>query len=154
MGVGELVEQARLAHACLAHERHHLPVPGTGALQDVAQLVDFGVAADEAREPPRRGCLESGPRRPRSHELVDLDLLPQPFDGRRAKRVDLHVPLAKPEGVSRDERGARARQLLHAGRQVRGLAHRGVVHVEVAPDGAHDDLAGVQTDPDLDVEAL
>ena len=39
-------------------------------------------------------------------------------------------------------------------RQVGGLADRGVVHVEVAPDGADDDLAGIQPDPNLNVNAV
>ena len=48
---------------------------------------------------------------------------------------------------------AGARELLHPRGQVRRLADRGVVHVEIAADGANDDLAGVQPDPDLDTAA-
>ena len=61
---------------------------------------------------------------------------------------------ARPTGGLGDHRGARTRQLLHACGEVGGLAHRGVLHVEVAADRADDDLAGVDADPDLHVEAL
>jgi len=37
---------------------------------------------------------------------------------------------------------------------MRGLAHRRVVHVEVAPDGPHHDLARVHADPDLDIDPM
>jgi hypothetical protein len=37
---------------------------------------------------------------------------------------------------------------------VRGLAYRGVVHAEVAADGADDDLARVEADTDLDQYAF
>ena len=64
------------------------------------------------------------------------------------------MAIGQPPGGLGDHGGARARQLLHAGGEVRGLSHRGVLDVEVAADGAHDDLAGVDADPDLHVEAL
>jgi hypothetical protein len=37
---------------------------------------------------------------------------------------------------------------------VSGLAHRGVIHVQVAPDGPDDHLPRVQTDPDLYLDAV
>ncbi len=43
---------------------------------------------------------------------------------------------------------------MSASGQVRGLADGGVVHVQIAADGAHDDLAGVQTDTDLHLDAV
>jgi hypothetical protein len=46
--------------------------------------------------------------------------------------------------------GVRRRGLLHARGQMRGLAHRGVVEVQIGADGAHEDFTGVQTDADRD----
>ena len=37
---------------------------------------------------------------------------------------------------------------------MRGLAHGGVVHAEIAADRAHDDIAGVEPDADLHLHAL
>ena len=85
---------------------------------------------------------------------IDLDRLAQPLDGHRAKRIDLNALLAQPERVPCHERGAGPRELLHPGRQMGRLPDGGIVHAEIAPNGAHDDLARVQADPDLDVEAL
>ena len=47
-------------------------------------------------------------------------------------------------------RCARGGDLLHPRGEMRGLADRGVVHAQVVADRAHDDLAGVQADADLD----
>ncbi len=49
---------------------------------------------------------------------------------------------------------ARRGQLLHAGRQVRGLAHGRVVHVQVVANGPHHHLAGVEADADLHGHAM
>ena len=46
---------------------------------------------------------------------------------------------------------ARRGQLLHARRQVRRLAHRRVVHVQVVADRPHHHLPGVEPDPDVHV---
>jgi hypothetical protein len=46
------------------------------------------------------------------------------------------------------------RELLHARRQVRGLANGCVVHAQIAADGAHDDLPGVDPDADLRLHSL
>ena len=50
VGVGELVDQPRLAHAGLADDGDDLPPAGAGLAEDPAQVLDLGVAADEARE--------------------------------------------------------------------------------------------------------
>jgi hypothetical protein len=44
--------------------------------------------------------------------------------------------------------------LLQARRQMRGLSHGGVIHPEIAPDGADDDLARVEPDPDVQREPV
>ena len=48
-----------------------------------------------------------------------------------------------------DEHAAGSRRRLHAGGQVRGVAHGGVVHPQVVPDAADDDEAGVEPDSHL-----
>src|SRR5207244_889018 len=45
-------------------------------------------------------------------------------------------------------------ELLHPGREMRGLTDRGVVHVQIAVYGADDDLARVEPDADLHIDAL
>src|SRR5206468_11383500 len=46
------------------------------------------------------------------------------------------------------------RSLFHARRQVGGLPHCRVVHVQVVADGPHHHLARVQADPDLDLDSV
>ena len=77
-----------------------------------------------------------------------------PLIGHRAERRDLHVPFGEAQGIGGDQDRARDGQVLHACGEVGRLPDRRVVHVEVAADGAHDDLAGVQADADLDRDAL
>jgi hypothetical protein len=70
------------------------------------------------------------------------------------ERLDLHVTLGQTQRIWADQRRPGRCQLLHARGQVRSLAHRGVVHVQIAADRAHDDLTGVEPDADLHQEAL
>jgi hypothetical protein len=53
-----------------------------------------------------------------------------------------------------EKNAARLSEQLHPGGEMGGLADRGVVHVQVAADGPHHDLAGVQADPDLDADPV
>ena len=48
VGVDHLVHQARLAHAGLAHQRHHLPVPGTRPLQRLVQRLQLRSAVPQS----------------------------------------------------------------------------------------------------------
>jgi hypothetical protein len=73
MGVGEPVGQPRLAHPGLAHDRDDLPPTGAGLPQDPAEVLDLGVAADEAGEAPEDSGLESRPGLSRPRQLEDVD---------------------------------------------------------------------------------
>jgi len=67
---------------------------------------------------------------------------------------DLHEALGEREGLGGEQGRAGIGELLHARDEVRGLAYRGVVHVQVGADGAHDDLARVQAHADADGDAV
>ena len=70
----------------------------------------------------------------------------------RPERLEVQVGVGEAREGLGDEDRSRAGELLHAGGEMGGLPHRAVVHAEVAPDGAHDDLARVEPDPDLHTE--
>ena len=53
VGVDELIDQARLAHARLAHQRHHLAMPRPRLCQGLLQGVSSVLPPHKAREPPR-----------------------------------------------------------------------------------------------------
>jgi hypothetical protein len=149
-GLDKLGEQPRLSHPCLAHHRHDLAVAHAGPVEGVPELLELGGTADEAGEAARGGRLEPRPHRASTRHLVDLHRLTQAPDGHSPQRLDLHQALDQPQHRRRDEDRARHDHLLHPGRQMRRLPHRGVVHAQVAADGPHHHLARVQ--PDADVE--
>ena len=149
MGVGDLPHQPRLAHAGLADQGHELAMPRGGAAERLAKLLDLGLAPDEAGEPPGGGGLEPRTQRARPEHLVDLDGRLQTLDRHRSEGLDGDEALDEAERVRGQEGGAGAGELLHAGREVRGLSHRRVVHAEIAPDGPHDDLPRVEPDANL-----
>ncbi len=149
MGVGELPEEPRLAHARLSDHRDHLAVPLARPVEGAAELVQLRAPADEAREPPPRRGLEAGAGGAGPRQLEHFDRLGESLDRHRAKRGDLDEALGQAHCPSGEPDTAGRRELFHAGGQVRGLAHRGIVHAEIAPDRAHHDVAGVDPDADL-----
>ena len=94
MRVGQLVDEARLAHPRLADDRHHLAVPVSGDLLGAAELLQLGVAADEARQPATGGRLQAGARRACPRHLVDLHCVGEPLHRHGAERFDLDVTLS------------------------------------------------------------
>ena len=125
-----------------------------GKLLRAPELLQLGVAADEAREPAPGGRLQAGSHGAAASHLEDLHRFAQPLDVDGAERLDLYEALGQTQRLRAHERGARRRELLHARGQVRRLAHGGVVDVQVAADGAHDDLSRVEPDTDLHVHAV
>jgi len=67
-------------------------------------------------------------------QLEHLDRLGESLDRHLAQRLDLDIALGKPERLGAEQRGSRPRELLDTRGQMRRLPHRGVVHVQVAPD--------------------
>ena len=59
VGVEELVDQARFAHAGLAEERHHLPLAALRALQRLVQRGQLRLPAHKAGESTGDGRLQA-----------------------------------------------------------------------------------------------
>jgi hypothetical protein len=55
--------RARLADTGLSNEAHNLTMTVAGELLDAAELLKFGIATDEPRQPASGARLEPGPRR-------------------------------------------------------------------------------------------
>jgi hypothetical protein len=70
------------------------------------------------------------------------------------ERLDLHEAFGEPQRLGRQADRARRRKLLHPGGQVRRLPHGGVVHPQIAADGAHEDVSGIEPGADLHLDAL
>ena len=106
MGVGELPEETRLAHARLPDHGDHLAVAQAGPVESVAELLQLCVPADKAREPPPRRGLEAGAGGAGPRQLEHLDRLAEPLDRRRAERSDLDEARRSVPAVSRMLPGA------------------------------------------------
>ena len=155
VGVDELIDQARLAHPGLADQRHHLAVPRPGLLPGPAvSAASSCCRPTKRREAPRRRCLQAPPDGTGPDQLKDLDGLGQPLDRHRPQGGDLHQALHQPQRRGRQQNGARRGQLFHARRQMRRLAHRRVVHVQVVANRAHHDFPGVEPHAHLHLQAL
>jgi hypothetical protein len=149
MRVEKLVDEPRLAHPRLADDRPDLTVAIDRELLGAAELLQLGIATDEAGQPAPGGRLQAGPRLASPRHFVDLHRLGQTLNQHRAQRFHLDVAFSQRQRLGRDHDPARIRELLHPRGQVRGLANRRVVHAQIAANGPHDDLPGVQPDADL-----
>ena len=83
VGVGDLPDEPRLADARLADDRDHLAVARGRAPERLAELLQLGVAPDEAGQPARGRRVEPRARRPGAGQLVDLDRRLEPLDRHR-----------------------------------------------------------------------
>ena len=154
MRVRDLPDEAGLPDAGLAHDRHELAVAGPRVPERLPELLQLGVAPDEARQPPGRGCPEPRPHQTEPRELVYLDGIHQPLQGHRPEGRDLDIALRQPQRVRRQQGHPRPGELLHPSSQMRRLAHGGVVHAEVGADGPDDHLPGVEPDSNLHVDSV
>ena len=140
----ELIGQARLAHASLAYQRHHLAVPGLRLRQRLVQGLQFVLPPDKARQPPGGGSLQAPPQCGDPYQLKRLHWRRQALDRHGPQGLDAHQALHQPPGGCGEQDGPRRGQLFHARRQVRVLAYRRVVHVQIVANGPHHHLAGVE----------
>jgi hypothetical protein len=147
--VGELPEEARLADPGFADHCHDLAVPGAGSLQGLAELLQLRVAPDEACQAAGSGRLQPRAYDARADNLKDLETDFQAFDRSLPEGLHRHVAFGQIQRLGRDEDGPRHGHLLQARRQVRRLTDGRVVHMKVAPNRTHNDLAGVHADPDM-----
>ena len=154
VGMGELVEQARLADTGLADHGDDLAVAAAGPVERPPQGLDFGLAPDEPAEPARQGGLEARPHGRRAGQLEDLDGRLQPLDRDRTEPVHLNEPLGELQRIAGNPDGAGNRELFHPAREMRRLADGVVVHRQVVADGPHHHLARVEPDPDLHFDAV
>jgi hypothetical protein len=93
VGVAKLIEQPRLPHAGLAHQRHHLTVPGLRLCQGLLQGLQLGLPPHKAGEATSRGRLQARPHHAGARHLVDFHWVAQAPDGHGPQRLDPHKAL-------------------------------------------------------------
>ena len=154
VGLDPLIHQAGLPHPGLAHDGHDLTVASAGLRERLAQGGAFRLAPHKAGEAPRGGSLEAAAQRAGPDQLVHLHRLGHPPDRYCSQRLYPYQALDQPQGRRRQANRPWRRQLLHARRQVRGLAHCRVVHMQVVTDSPHHYISGVEADAQLYFQAL
>jgi hypothetical protein len=150
----ELAQQAGLAHARLAHQRHRAVLPLANAAEESLQDFHLRRPPHEARQPPRRRRLQARARGGGADNLVDFHRRLEPAHRHGAQQLHVDPSPGKAHGVGGGQDGARLGHLFHAGGQMHGLAHGGVVRVQLVADGAHHRLARVQAHADLQRHAV
>ena len=134
--LAKLVEEPRLAHACLRDNPDHLPLTGLDLRQ---HLVQHGQVALAAGKPTQGALPQPRSRRPPwpgPEECVGRHRGGHAFDLERRDRLQVHLVLHQSTGGLADEDHPRRGALLEAGGQVRGVAHGRVVHAQVVADTA------------------
>ncbi len=154
-GSDELPEETRLPDPRLAGHSDHLAPAEDCLLACPLQPLELVSAADEAGESAHR---HSG-RQPRADgsrpdETIDVDRSRDPLHAPWPQRLHLDEAIHESLRCRRHQGGPGLRELLHARRQMRRVAHRRVVQMAIVAEGPHHDLAGIQADPYADLERL
>src|SRR5262249_4137412 len=148
----ELVTEAALSRARLRSNQNDGRPSRLRLAQSFLEQNELPATADEGGEAARPGALEAA---------VDLAWTPQLEHAHGNARtlqtlfptvVEVEEALREAHGLFGHRDAAGWRQLLHAGGEPHDVALRGVVHAQVVPDPAHDDLAGVQAHPHRELE--
>src|SRR5688572_33457308 len=96
----QLMDQARLAHAGLAHERQDPSPPSAGVLQGLPQLFHLSAPPDETSQTPSGSSVEARLDRACASDLVDRDWLGQAFHRDETARIRFGVAFSEPPRVS------------------------------------------------------
>ena len=153
LAAGELLAEAALPDAGLAHDPHHLRLPRQRALEGGLEAPNLIVAPDEpgeaacSRSPRTSGCT------PGAGELVHAQRPARALHLELAEVGERQVVLDEPRRVLCQVDPVGRRELLHPLREADRVADRGVVHAEVVADRAHDDLARVEPSAHREAEA-
>jgi len=146
----ELVEQPRLADAGIAGDEEDAAAAVRRALVGAAQPPQLGLASAQRGEAAHPRDFEPRAAADLAGDGVGAHGLALALDRELAEVLQEKEAVGEPVRLHGGHDLARLRQIEHARGQVRRVADGGVVHPEVAANGAHDDEAGV--DPDTDAE--
>jgi hypothetical protein len=124
-------------------------MPRPGLLLCLLERQQLLLPSHEAGEPPCCTGLQTPPDRTGPDQLKDLDGLRQPLDRKLPQSIDLDQPFGESEGRGRQPNTAWGGELFHTRRQVGGLAHGGVVHMQIIANRPHHHFARVEAHTDL-----
>ena len=147
-GSQELVAEPRLSNTSLASYPGDLATAVANLGERPVEVIQLSLTAQKRRAPSRdRRMPPVSVRVPFHREHVDEVLHALHCRWLKRRRVDL--PLDQLGSTGRRENGAGCGDLLHPRGEMRGLADRRVVHVQIVADRSDDDLTGVEADTNL-----
>src|SRR5215468_5256272 len=154
VGMRQLMEETRLAYPRITHHGDDLAMPLADLFESGPELLHLSLAPDELAQASENGGLKPSPHLPRRDHLADLDGRLETSHRHGAHRLDLDEALHETACLRGDPDGSGRSELLHASRQMSGLAHRRVVHAEVRADGTNHHVTGVEADTDSHGDAV
>jgi len=140
----ELVEEARFPDPGFPDQEDGVRLTGRRACEGILQEVELALPPNERGQAPVSVELETGAPQTRRHHVPGGHRLGLALE--RERPEGLHLEVARGEAIRRlrGHHVARARRLLHPGRDVGRVAHRGVIHAQVVTDATDDDEARVE----------
>src|SRR5713101_3252509 len=138
------MEEAGLADSRVAHHSDDLSAAGLGEVERFLELLHLTLPTYKPRQPPPSGDLEPCPQGANPKHLVEVDRFADAFDGCRAERLELEIPLRQFVSVLADYDRARSGETLHARGESRRMPNWGVLRVQVVfADRAQHNLTSV-----------
>jgi len=150
----KLVEESRLAEACLSDQEARLAAPLARGLEGGAQRRELLLAPHQRREARRGDGVDAPADGAVGDDAVHANGLGPALDLLLALVLELEEARDEPPDRLGDQDLPGIRARLEARGQVRGVAHGGVVHAQVVADATHDHRAGVDADPHLELDAV
>ena len=150
----ERPDQPRLADARLARHQGHATPAGPGPRPPAGQCGQFAVATLHGEKPAPRGHLQPGPRPALVQHLVDRHRRRDAPDGVHAEIAAVEVARDQPVRRRADHHRVGRGQGLQPRGDVRRNADRSVLHTLAGRKGAGHDQAGVDANPDVQVDAV
>ena len=140
----ELVQQARFPDPGFSDDEDGVRLARRRACEGILQEVELALSPDERSQAPVSVDARTGFAPESRHHVPGGHRLGLALE--RERPEGLHLEVARSEAIRRlrGHHVARARRLLHPGRDVGCVAHRGVIHAQVVTDATDDDEARVE----------
>src|SRR5438105_7291508 len=143
-------EEARLSDSRLPDDEDHLTGAGDDLVEAFRQHPELTVSTDEGCQPAFSLDVQTSPSGPRRNHLPRVHRLRLPLERETPKRARMKIVADETVRRFGDDDASGIGDLQHPGGDIRRVAHRRVVHPQVAAYAADDDESGVESLPDAE----